>query len=204
VTRGASSDPVHKSLCWGTAIRPCSGELVSGDAIVTVAGDSETLVAIIDGLGHGPEAHRAAETAQHFLETSTERDVVALMAALHEHLRGSRGAAAGICVVNERTGAVRYAGIGNTVIRRFGCQETRLVSRDGILGENARTPSLQEMKLERGDVLLLYTDGIKDRFSLDDYRGVLFEEPAEIARTMVERFGKDHDDAACIVLRYRP
>jgi len=161
-------------------------------------------VAIIDGLGHGIEAHGAALRAQRFLEASHDRDVVTLMTALHQHLRGSRGAAAGLCVVESATGAVRYTGVGNTVIRRFGSQETRLVSRDGVLGENARTPSLQQMLLEPGDIVLLYTDGIKDRFSLDDYRGILFQEPEEVARTMVERFGKDHDDAACVALRYRP
>ena len=128
-------DPIHASLSWGIAIRPCRGEQVSGDAVVTVPGEKQTLVAVIDGLGHGVEAHAAASSARHFLEASSDRDVVSLMTALHGHLRGSRGAAAGLCIVENTTGVVRYAGIGNTVIRRFGSQETRLVSRDGTLGE---------------------------------------------------------------------
>ena len=204
LTASVPKDSAGAPLRCGSAVRACRGERVSGDAVVTVAGEKQTLVAIIDGLGHGLEAHGVARSAQHFLEASRDRDVVSLMAALHEQLRGSRGAAAGLCVVENTTGAVRYAGIGNTVIRRFGSQETRLVSRDGTLGERAATPALQQMTLDPGDVVLLYTDGIKDRFALDDYRGVLFQEPEEVARTMVERFGKDYDDAACIALRYRP
>jgi serine phosphatase RsbU (regulator of sigma subunit) len=204
VNAEASARYVRPPLCFGSAIRPCRGERVSGDAVVTVPAEQLTLIAIIDGLGHGVEAHAAALSAKEFLEASRDRDVVSLMAALHEHLRGSRGAAAGLCVVESATGALRYTGIGNTVIRRFGSQETRLVSRDGVLGQNARTPWLQRMTLEPRDVVLLYTDGVRDRFSLDDYRGLLFHEPDEVARTLLKRFGKDHDDAACIALRYRP
>lgn len=200
----ASSGSAAAPVRLGTAIRVCPGQRVSGDGVVTVPGEKETLVAIIDGLGHGSDANRAATLAQDFLESSTERDVLSLITGLHEQLRGSVGAAAGICVLDHRTGAVSYAGIGNTAIRRFGCQETRLVSRDGILGENARAPMLQQMALEPGDTLLLYTDGITDRFALEDYRGLLFEEPEDVARKMIKRFGKDHDDAACIAVRYRP
>jgi len=177
---------------------------VSGDAALTVPGETHVLAAIVDGLGHGIEAHGAAQIAQRFLEASQDRDPVSLMSALHERLRGSRGAGAGLCVIELATGSIRYTGVGNTVIRRFGSQETRLVSRDGILGENARTPSLQQMTLEPGDVVLLYSDGIRDRFSLDEYRGILFQDPDEVAQNVVERFGKDHDDASCIVVRYRP
>ena len=43
---------------------------------------------------------------------------------------------------------------------------------------------------------------VKDRFTSDDYPGVFQQAPKEVARTIVERFGKDHDDAACIAVRY--
>ena len=90
------------------------------------------------------------------------------------------------------------------MIRRFGSSDRRLVSRDGVLGQNMRTPHLQTLDLAPGDTLLLYTDGVKDRFGLDDYRGLLFEDLDCVASTVVERYGKGHDDAACIAIRYRP
>ena len=65
-----------------------------------------------------------------------------------------------------------------------------------------RTPLPQEMQLDSGDVLLLYTDGVKDRFTLADYPGVLEQSVEAIARNIVERFGKDSDDAACIAVRF--
>ena len=45
----------------------------------------------------------------------------------------------------------------------------------GILGHNMRTPHLQRVQLEVGDLLLLYTDGVRDRFTAKDYPGVLHD-----------------------------
>jgi serine phosphatase RsbU (regulator of sigma subunit) len=124
------------------------------------------------------------------------------MTRLHQHLKGTRGAAVGLCAIDAATGRIDYAGIGNTAIRRFGKAETRLVSQDGILGQNMRTPRPQTLQLEPGDLIVLYTDGVSDRFTSDDYPGVLRHAPKEVASNIIQRFGKDHDDAACIAVRY--
>ena len=67
---------------------------------------------------------------------------------------------------------------------------------------NMRTPLPQTLQLEPGDLIVLYTDGVSDRFTKDDYPGVLRHAPKEVASNIVQRFGKDHDDAACIAVRY--
>jgi hypothetical protein len=51
-------------------------------------------------------------------------------------------------------------------------------------------------------VIILYTDGVSDRFTLDDYPGVVRHAPKEVASNIIQRFGKDHDDAACLAVRY--
>jgi serine phosphatase RsbU (regulator of sigma subunit) len=85
----------------------------------------------------------------------------------------------------------------------LGKAETRLVSQDGILGQNMRTPRPQILQLEPGDLIVLYTDGVSDRFTTDDYPGVRHHTPKQVANNIVQRFGKDHDDAACIAVRYK-
>ena len=105
-------------------------------------------------------------------------------------------------LMDSASGRVSYAGIGNTAMRRFGKAETRLVSQAGVLGQNMRTPRPQTLQLEPGDLIVLYTDGVSDRFTADDYPGVLRHAPKQVASNIVQRFGKDHDDAACIAVRY--
>ncbi len=182
--------------------RPHYYEHVSGDAAVIRQKDHLLLAAIVDVLGHGPEAHDVAAEAEKFLMAHWSDSVVGLMNQLHQHLAGSRGAGAGLCLVNRRSGLLRYTGIGNTVIRRFGSSELRLPSRAGIIGNGRRSPKEEQMTLTPGDVVLLYTDGVKDRFQLNDYPQLLHHTAESIARTVIQRFGKDHDDATCIALRY--
>lgn len=186
-------------------VRPHAGYREGGDAAVVVERDGIILAAIVDALGHGPEAHAVAVRAQGFLNGGVAIDSpVDLLNGLHTALRGTRGAAAGLAVLDTATGLVRYAGIGNTVIRRFGSGPDRLVSGDGIVGGTMRTPREQRITLSPGDTIIMYTDGVRDRFELRDYPQLPLQGAETIARTMIQRFGKDHDDAACIALRYDP
>jgi hypothetical protein len=66
-----------------------------------------------------------------------------------------------------------------------------------------RTPQERTLRLQAGDLVLLYTDGVSDRFGIEDYPGLTFDEPATVAGAVVTRFGKQHDDAACLAFRYR-
>ena len=193
---------VDEVLEHSSLIRPCRGERLSGDAVVIRPLEQGLFVAIVDVLGHGHEAHELTHVIDAYLGRYGTSDVSGLMTRLHQHLRGTRGAAVGLCAIDAATGRVNYAGIGNTAMRRFGKAETRLVSQDGVLGQNMRTPRPQTLQLEPGDLIVLYTDGVSDRFTSEDYPGVLRHGPKEVASKIVQRFGKDHDDAACIAVRY--
>jgi serine phosphatase RsbU (regulator of sigma subunit) len=179
------------------------GEPVSGDAVVIRPLEHGLFVAIVDVLGHGPEAHELTLVIHEFLERQATADVSGLMTRLHQRLKGTRGAAVGLCAIDSFTGSIDYAGIGNTSIRRFGESETRLVSQDGVVGQNLRTPLLQSVKLESGDLILLYTDGVSDRFTTAEYPGVLRHAAEDVVRIVLDRFGKGHDDSSCIAIRYR-
>jgi anti-sigma regulatory factor (Ser/Thr protein kinase) len=191
------------AIDWGTFNRPHPGERHSGDSAVIVERPDVIFMSIIDGLGHGPEAHQVATFAKDILQGSWTHDPVAVILRLHEELKGMRGAAAGVAVLNIASGEIAYVGVGNTVIRRVGPREMRLPSADGTLGLSVRTPVKRTMRLGMGDVLLLYTDGIRSSFKLDEYPQIQYESSATIARNVVERFSRSYDDATCIALRYK-
>ena len=193
---------VNERLEHSSLIRPCMGESVSGDAVVLRPLEHGLFVAIIDVLGHGPEANELTHLIDHFLDRHATADVSGLLTRLHQRLKGTRGAAVGFCAIDSATGHLDYVGIGNTCIRRFGESETRLVSRDGVLGQNMRTPLLQSLELESGDLIVLYTDGVSDRFTAVEYPGLLRHAPKDVVRNILDRFGKNHDDSACIAIRY--
>ena len=195
---------VAQTLQYGSSIRPCQGERVSGDAVIIRQLDDGLLCAIVDVLGHGAEAHELTHVIDAYLARFSSADVAGVLKRLHLHLTGTRGAAVGLCAIDAGAGQLSYAGIGNTSMRRFGADETRMVSRDGVLGQNMRSPHTQTLQLAAGDLVVLYTDGVSDRFSSGDYPGLALHAPREVANNIVERFGKSHDDAACIAVRYQP
>lgn len=190
------------SLEHSELIRPCPGQEVSGDTIFTRPVEQGFLVAIVDVLGHGPEAHELAVNIGAYLTRYATPDVCNVMNNLHQHLRGTRGAAMGLCSIDSAAHRLTYAGVGNTAMRRFGAEEVRLVSQDGVLGQNLRTPRPQSLPLESGDLIVLYTDGVSDRFTTRDYPSILTHSTREVTRNIVQRFGKGHDDAACVAVRY--
>jgi serine/threonine protein phosphatase PrpC len=77
----------------------------------------------------------------------------------------------------------------------------RLHSVDGIVGGQFASPRRQEHGLQLGDILLLYTDGIREHFDVGDYPQILRQSPRLIVRQMVSRFGKRYDDATCIAIK---
>jgi anti-sigma regulatory factor (Ser/Thr protein kinase) len=189
---------------WGIWGRPCGGEIVSGDTAVVVQVGNEVVCAVIDVLGHGPDAHKLAKRIEIFLEDNLRTDPVAMLHLLHSELRGTRGAVAGVAAFDPQSGKVRFAACGNITARRMGNGEVRLNSTEGTLGQSIRSPSEQTVVLQKKDVLLIHTDGVKSRFDTSDYPRIHYEHASTIAKTVVEKFGRSYDDATCLALRYAP
>jgi hypothetical protein len=185
-------------------VRPFRGERVSGDTAVISELEHGVFLGIADVLGHGPEAHAVAVIIEDYLTSHGTSDIETVMHGLHELLKGTRGAAVGLCFVEAESGIVTFVGTGNTRTKKLGSSDVTLTSKDGIVGSNMRSPRKETTRLESGDILVLTTDGIKERFSLDDLPAPQGSTPASIARLLLRRFGKDYDDAACIVLKYKP
>ena len=89
------------------------------------------------------------------------------------------------------------------MIRTLGDGGKKVYSTPGTLGHQIRTPREQKLTIAADEVLVLYSDGVKEQFELTDYPQLSYQDSQTIARTIVTRFGKDHDDASCAVLRYK-
>jgi hypothetical protein len=182
--------------------RPFLGETVSGDATVCVRCEGDLFLAIADVLGHGKEAHAVAVEIERFLREHCCADLVDLAWRLHELLRGTRGAAAGLGYVNTVSGSLTYIGIGNTRLRKFGAASLELASQPGTLGQQIRSPRKQSVQLAPGDLLVLTTDGVSERLAREQDASLFTADVQSVAATLLHRYGKDHDDASCIVVRY--
>lgn len=186
-------------------MRPALGQDLGGDRAITREIDGTLLLAIIDVLGHGPQADGVARVAADFLANAPARSAEALLRSLDAELAGSVGAAAGIATLSPEPGRGSFAGIGNTVCKVLGDNNRTLVSADGVVGQRAGALRSTPIHVNKGETLLMHTDGISSRIDWPErFPEITHAEPELAAGEIIRRFGRPHDDAACIVARPAP
>jgi phosphoserine phosphatase RsbX len=196
---------VSGAIEWGSTTRFRADSATGGDLGIVASVPGGTLVAAIDGAGHGPEAARAAATAADVIRSFVGADLRLLLRQCDEALRPTRGAALTIAHLSLASEQLTWAGIGNVEGRLVSCppnQQRRHVSLPltrGTLGRGLPRMTSTKLELVRGDVLILATDGISTSFA-DQL--VPVGRPDEIAARIAEAHGSPADDMLVLVVRY--
>lgn len=185
-------------LEWAAAARPLPGEERSGDAWLVAPFPGGALLAVLDGVGHGEEAARAATTAREILAGSPAEPLPALVRRCHDGLRDTRGVVMSLAALDD-AGEMRWLGVGNVagaLLRARGSAAEELLLRGGVVG--AQLPPLQTaaVALGAGDRLVLATDGIAAAFPRDLARGGTVRAAAE---RILRRHARAQDDALALV-----
>lgn len=198
---------VKQGLSWATAGRTMPGESISGDrAVVRSLLDGGTLIAVLDGAGHGSSAAEAAEAGRAILERHAGLPLVRLFRSCHDGLRGTRGCAMSAVLLNAAGDRLSWIGIGNVeaVVWRPDPQalprQQHLLLRGGLIGCQMPIPFEASQPVCAGDLIVLATDGIRGDFAplLNNY-----DPPQRIAERIVERHATAQDDALVLVARAR-
>jgi serine/threonine protein phosphatase PrpC len=177
---------------------------VSGDHAVFFRDGDLLLCSVIDGIGHGPPACEAAERAAATVLAMRARSPVAILAACDAALTGTRGVVMAVAAIDEARGTVEHASVGNIGTRLEGYRQTRsFVGTSSALGPRSvwRRPAVEAADLERGEALVLFTDGITSRATLVDEPALLREHPIVIAQHLFAGFARATDDALVMVVR---
>jgi len=182
------------------------GQEECGDREAVVSLPHSAVAAVIDGIGHGPEAAEVAERAvAKVREGLNGGGLIEVLKRCHTSLTGSRGAVMNLASFDQREGTLTWLGIGNVEGRLLlrnkdsGYVRQHLLLRPGVVGQ--RLPSLQVAvsRVQRGDLVIFATDGVAPDFA-DNIR---IDSPvSEIANGIISRYCKKTDDALALVIRY--
>ncbi|HXE84043.1 MAG TPA: SpoIIE family protein phosphatase [Gemmatimonadales bacterium] len=187
------------------ATLPLPGEKESGDLCLIKRVGVGTLVAVVDGLGHGEEAANAAHAAVGALERYAREPLSDLVRRCHEALLGLRGVVLGLAYLDPQGATLTWLGVGNIggILLRAdsGSRPARvtLVPSAGFIGGDPPHPTTRSVPLALGDTVLLFSDGIKEGFA-DSV--VVTNTPKEIVDSAISRHTKGNDDALILVARY--
>jgi negative regulator of sigma-B (phosphoserine phosphatase) len=189
------------SITWGAVCRAKQGQSISGDVyVVREYSERQVLISVIDGLGGGIEAERAARLAAQLLEQTPDAPLQDLIRRSHTALHSTRGAVIGILRLEQASSYATYVGVGNIGIQVYSRQPIKPISKNGILG--FRLPSLLELRYayDPGDIFVLYSDGVSNSFAQDGKIDIKLP-PQHIAEQILAAYGKHTDDATVVAVK---
>jgi phosphoserine phosphatase RsbX len=192
-------------LEWGVAAATMEGQSESGDRALVAPFPGGTLVAVIDGVGHGGEAAIAAEAALRVLRERPEQEIGALFRLCHEALKQTRGAVISLAAFHAAAQTMTWIGVGNVegVLLRpkgsMGRAVENVLLMSGLVGFHLPNLHPSTTAVMPGDMLIFATDGIRPDFGRETAPN---ESPRRIAERICARHKKGTDDALVLVARY--
>lgn len=178
---------------------PMPGEIQNGDAALvrqSVRGD--TILAVIDGLGHGPDAAVASRAAIAALALMPfEISVLEAMQELHRELRGTRGAAGTVCII--RDFKLEICAVSNVALMCTNCSVPLVISA-GVLGHQVSKFRVGACQISNRARLALLSDGVSTRFRLEEYKHLA---PQAVCQEIMGRYRRKEDDATVLVADVR-
>jgi phosphoserine phosphatase RsbX len=189
------------TISWGAVCRPKQGQSVSGDVyFFEEYAEGRVLTAVIDGLGGGEEAARAARLAEQTIRQQVEYPLQELIRRSHAALHSTRGAVIGLLRLELASHQASYVGVGNIGVNVYSRQPIKPISKNGILG--FRLPTLLELRYvyDPGDIFVLYSDGISSYFAQDGKIDIK-RPPQHLAEQILTTYGKHTDDATVVAIK---
>ena len=190
------------SLRVGRAHFLPAGNSRSGDLEVVEVQRHGGVVAVVDGLGHGESAARAAETAAQTIRAHLGEPLMAVVQQCHQELRHTRGVVMSIALIDLEHALLSWLGVGNVraVLCRpdsvDGPRRQELLLRSGVVGAQLPPLRLTVTPLVRGDTLIFATDGVSSKFA-DNLPAS--RQPQALADAILAEYCMQTDDALVVV-----
>ena len=193
-------------LRWGVVSIPAPHEVACGDAWTVRVDDSRCAILVADGLGHGPLAEAASKQAVEVFNSNPFAEPQAVVQAIHVALSGSRGAAISVAHIDREKRVLRYAGLGNISASLLSDREGSgrgLFSHNGTAGVHVR--KVQQFEYPCGEngksgTLIMHSDGLQSRWSLEKYPGLRQRHPGVIAGILYRDLTRGRDDVTVLVV----
>jgi len=186
----------------GAATRPHPRMKVNGDAFIIKKWDKSALAGVIDGLGHGQFAHRAAQRALQFVENHFDQPLEEIFRGTARTCRSTRGVVMALVRFDLASSKMTFTSVGNVGARILDSSEPRhFLVRRGILGSNAPSPMVTEHRWTSNNIMVLFSDGLTSHWRWEDFPRLRVESASEAARRLLHTLAKDNDDATVVVIK---
>lgn len=172
-----------------------------GDAWQVTRNGNQLSALVVDGLGHGIEAEKAARAGCQAFDHTPFATPALLFEDMHQAMNGTRGGAVAVAQYDGSNGHLRFTGIGNIGACLVTAEKSRgMASHPGIVGAQFRRAQSFDFDGAGGQLLILFSDGLQSRWNLLDYPGLVHRHPAVIAAVLHRDFCRGRDDVTVLVI----
>lgn len=189
-------------LDWAVAGRAHPHETAMGDGAACRPLAGGWLTAVIDGLGHGPQAEHATSVATATIAHHASFDLATLITTCHAQLRETRGVVLALAsFTRDRT--VSWVGVGNIAGMVLRPEDgrwrvvRRLTSIGGVVGYQLPRMRVEAFDVETSEIVVFHTDGI-----VGEVGGLGVASASRLADVALERLARPDDDALIAVASY--
>lgn len=201
----SSASGMRSHLEFGAVCVPIAGEEIPGDLWTHFRRGNQHQFILSDGLGHGLLAHEASQEALTVFSSSERRELTHLFESMQSSLHSTRGAAVSVLSFSAGTRSMQYMGIGNICASVVGPSKTsHMVSLNGIVGHEIRKLQQFDYSFPDNSLLVMHSDGMSTKWSLDQYPGLSKRHPSLISAVLYRDFSRGRDDVTVLVARERP
>ncbi|OED49238.1 hypothetical protein AB838_07670 [Rhodobacteraceae bacterium (ex Bugula neritina AB1)] len=202
MTGGQISMPgLNRQLTWSVAHKAKLAGHASGDGYLVSRDDQYAMFAVADGSGSGQEAAQATEHCLAALGRQAEFDLPAGFRDCHSVLRGSRGAALGIVLIDMQSGRFSWASVGDIdgmlVRADNGRPNESIIQRGGVLGLNLPRLHQAEHALYPDDLIIMTSDGIKRAYRTHVTAATSAD---QTTASIMEQFAHPRDDSIVLAV----
>ncbi|MBC8342730.1 MAG: ATP-binding protein [Bacteroidetes bacterium] len=197
-----NKDYLNNHFELGYISRPFPGEIMNGDHLFIHETASGLIAAVVDGIGHGKEAAFAAQTAVEYMAVNTSDSIDEILVGLHQSLMHTRGAVVSVAKFEMDKKQFTYGGIGNIYARvENSPHPVHPVSLNGTLGSRIGKIRSFEYPWVPGSVLIMSSDGISNRWNMEDFPSLIKKHPALIAYVIYHNHCRTNDDASIMIIK---
>lgn len=198
--------PGGSQIDWAVAQAAKEGCTACGDGYLLRRAGGRLLVALADGVGSGSEARDAASACLQELAAGSVRGIAELFEAAHGRLKGSRGAALAVALIDTDQASVEWAALGDVEgvicsLRPGSKDSSAVMQKGGTLGVHFRGVLCQMQKFPPQHVLVFASDGVSRRFRDAFPRTPVL--PREWVPSCLSTYGKECDDRTLLAVAHQ-
>ena len=186
-----------------SVVIPKPGEITCGDRFFHIENKNHIKLFLADGLGHGAEAARAVQEAGVAFTNCQELYTPDILRYINSNVRKTRGLVGMVAIFDIAKKTWDICGVGNITIKMNGPTFSKnYMSYNGIIGLNLpRTMSSQQIIHEKGQYLIMCSDGLRSRWDTLKYTGILRYDLTILASSLIKDFTRTTDDSSVAICK---